>query len=37
MPDGVHPGPDGMRKIADAWFQALQTSGYFKTRSNTAP
>ena len=32
MPDGVHPGPDGLRKIADAWSQALQENGYFETQ-----
>ena len=28
LPDGVHPGPEGMRKMAATWFRALQTAGY---------
>jgi lysophospholipase L1-like esterase len=28
LPDGVHPGPEGLRKMAAAWFLALRTAGY---------
>jgi lysophospholipase L1-like esterase len=28
LPDGVHPGPEGMRKMAATWFRALRTAGY---------
>ncbi len=28
LPDGVHPGPEGMHKIAATWFRALQAEGY---------
>lgn len=26
--DGVHPAPEGLRKIAATWFRALQAAGY---------
>lgn len=28
LPDGVHPGPEVLRKMATAWFRALQAGGY---------
>lgn len=28
LPDGVHPGPEGLRKMAATWFRALQAAGY---------
>lgn len=28
LPDGVHPGPEGLRKMAAAWFRALRNAGY---------
>ena len=28
LPDGVHPGPEGLRKMAAAWFHALQAAGF---------
>lgn len=28
LPDGVHPGPEGLRKMAATWFHALQSAGY---------
>ncbi len=28
LPDGVHPGEEGLRKMAEAWFHALRTAGY---------
>jgi len=28
LPDGVHPNATGMRKIADAWFNALVQAGF---------
>jgi lysophospholipase L1-like esterase len=28
LPDGVHPGPEGLRMMAAAWFGALRTAGY---------
>ena len=33
LPDGVHPGEEGLRKMAAAWFHALRTTGYVPPES----
>ncbi len=32
LPDGVHPNGAGMAKMADAWFQALQSAGFVSAK-----
>jgi len=33
QPDGVHPNQEGLSRIAEAWFEALQREGYVSTAS----